>query len=117
MVDGSDFKSPGQLGTHVARGQGLISALALAAAVSVALLLRLVYHTKSLNEWDSVNFALSLVHFDVRAKQPHPPGQLLYVVIGNSNGITGTRHHTQMAPRVALVTGANRGIGLEVCRQ
>ena len=33
------------------------------------------------DEWDSVNFALSLVQFDVLGNQPHPPGQIVYVCL------------------------------------
>lgn len=35
-----------------------------------------------LYHWDSVNFALGIQHFDVRLHQPHPPGYLLYVMLG-----------------------------------
>ena len=54
-------------------------------AVGLFVLVALVFATRApflmhgLDEWDSANFALSLVHFDVMAHQPHPPGQYLYV--------------------------------------
>jgi hypothetical protein len=53
-----------------------------AVLIIAALALRLAFHTHSLDEWDSVNFALSLIDFNISAKQPHPPGQILYVAIG-----------------------------------
>lgn len=33
----------------------------------------------SLDDWDSVNFARAIVHFDLRLQQPHPPGYPAYV--------------------------------------
>ena len=40
---------------------------------------RLPFLMHGLDEWDSTNFALSLVRFDVLVHQPHPPGQWVYV--------------------------------------
>jgi hypothetical protein len=37
-----------------------------------------------LYHWDSVNFALGIQHFDVRMHQPHPPGYILYVMLGRA---------------------------------
>lgn len=39
---------------------------------------RLRFHDPFLFSWDSVQFALSIEHFDVRLHQPHPPGYVLY---------------------------------------
>ncbi|HPR62591.1 MAG TPA: hypothetical protein PK014_00070 [Thermoanaerobaculia bacterium] len=36
----------------------------------------------ALDEWDSVNFALGVEHFDVSLYQPHPPGYPLYILSG-----------------------------------
>jgi 4-amino-4-deoxy-L-arabinose transferase-like glycosyltransferase len=47
-----------------------------------ALLLRLPFRSRFLYHWDSVNFALSLEHYDVRLHQPHPPGYFLYSMLG-----------------------------------
>ena len=55
----------------------VIAGLALA-----ALILRLPFMTRYLYHWDSVNFALSLSHYDVRMHQPHPPGYVLYSALG-----------------------------------
>ncbi len=43
---------------------------------------RVPFQSRLLYHWDSVNFALGMERFDVRLHQPHPPGYLLYVVLG-----------------------------------
>ena len=35
-----------------------------------------------LYNWDAVQFALALAEYDVGKHQPHPPGYILYVVLG-----------------------------------
>jgi hypothetical protein len=51
--------------------------LALVAAVS-----RLPFvHATPIN-WDSVQFTLALDQFDLHSHQPHPPGYILYVLVG-----------------------------------
>jgi hypothetical protein len=47
-----------------------------------ALILRLIFRSRYLYHWDSVNFALSLEQYDVRLHQPHPPGYILYSMLG-----------------------------------
>ncbi len=44
----------------------------------------LYFFTRSpgLDEWDSVQFAMGVRHFDLWQHQPHPPGYPLYVFIG-----------------------------------
>lgn len=51
--------------------------IALALVVFV-IFTRVKYHDHYLYSWDSVQFALSIEHFDVTKHQPHPPGYLLY---------------------------------------
>lgn len=59
------------------RDLAIAAVLALVTAASRAPFVRdVLYH------WDSINFALALEHFDIRASQPHPPGYLIYVVLG-----------------------------------
>src|SRR5512145_1462179 len=55
-----------------------------AAAIFFALgvFTRLPFTSKLLYHWDSINFALGMEHYDVRLHQPHPPGYLLYVLLG-----------------------------------
>lgn len=43
---------------------------------------RLPFVDHILYHWDSINFALGLQHFDVAAGQPHVPGYILYVFLG-----------------------------------
>ncbi|MBV8086106.1 MAG: DUF2723 domain-containing protein, partial [Chloroflexi bacterium] len=35
----------------------------------------------SYDDWDSVNFARAIAHFDIRLQQPHPPGYPAYVFL------------------------------------
>jgi hypothetical protein len=48
----------------------------------LAVCLRIPFASKMLYHHDSVNFALALDHYDLRLHQPHPPGYLLYVLLG-----------------------------------
>jgi transmembrane protein TMEM260 (protein O-mannosyltransferase) len=48
----------------------------------VTLLSRWPYRARMLYNWDAVQFALALREFDVTKHQPHPPGYLLYVLLG-----------------------------------
>ena len=51
---------------------------------------RLPFQEKILYHWDSINFALSLQHFDVAAGQPHIPGYILYVLLARLvNAVVG----------------------------
>jgi hypothetical protein len=43
---------------------------------------RLPYRTRTLYNWDAVQFALALREYDVVKHQPHPPGYILYVALG-----------------------------------
>src|SRR5881628_4188550 len=59
--------------------------LDLLCAVALSLLTilsRLPYRARMLYNWDAVQFALALREFDVAKHQPHPPGYLLYVLLG-----------------------------------
>lgn len=42
----------------------------------------LVFLAPSLEDIDSINFALGLRHFDVASHQPHPPGYPVYIALG-----------------------------------
>ena len=48
----------------------------------LTVLLRLPYRLGVPYNWDAVQFALALKEFDVTKHQPHPPGYLLYVLLG-----------------------------------
>ncbi len=47
-----------------------------------ALMLRLLFMSPYLEDWDSVQFALALHDFSIVKHQPHPPGYPLYVLMG-----------------------------------
>jgi len=57
----------------------------------LGLLSRIPFQSRILYEhWDSVNYALATQTFDLRIDQPHPPGYILYVLLGRAvNVITG----------------------------
>ncbi|MFI5265864.1 MAG: glycosyltransferase family 39 protein [Chloroflexota bacterium] len=55
-----------------ARGAGLFV---------VALAVYIAGRSPSLDDWDSVNFAKAIYHFDMRLQQPHPPGYPAYVFL------------------------------------
>ena len=57
-------------------------ALLVVSLFSLGILTRLPFRSRILYHWDSVNFALGMEHFDVHLHQPHPPGYLLYVMLG-----------------------------------
>jgi hypothetical protein len=59
--------------------------LALAIA-GVAVATRWPYRARLLPTWDAVQFALALERYDVVRHQPHPPGYILYVVLGRLFG-------------------------------
>jgi hypothetical protein len=48
----------------------------------ITLVSRWPYRARMLYNWDAVQFALALREFDVAKHQPHPPGYLLYVLLG-----------------------------------
>jgi len=48
----------------------------------LTLLLRLPYRMGVPYNWDAVQFALALKEFDVTKHQPHPPGYVLYILLG-----------------------------------
>src|SRR5512133_989668 len=55
--------------------------------ISVAALLYFAAHVPflapSLEDIDSINFALGLRHFDPALHQPHPPGYPVYMLLGH----------------------------------
>ena len=43
---------------------------------------RWLTRSRFLVDWDAVNYALALDHYDIRLGQPHPPGYFLYILLG-----------------------------------
>jgi 4-amino-4-deoxy-L-arabinose transferase-like glycosyltransferase len=62
-----------------------MSRLDVASALSLSILTiasRLPYRMGMLYNWDAVQFALALREYDIEKHQPHPPGYILYVLMG-----------------------------------
>ena len=72
----SDHLDPRPGSSDAALTFGLIGAAAAYAAV------HLLFLPQSLEDIDSINFALGLRHFDVALHQPHPPGYPVYILLG-----------------------------------
>ena len=71
---------------------------------AIAFGLRFVFRSKILYHWDSVNFALSLDQYDVRAHQPHPPGYFLYSMLGKIFNIVFKDANTSLV-WISLISG------------
>ena len=65
---------------------------AVAAALALAFLaLHLPYTARSLEDLDSINFALGIRDFDVAGHQPHPPGYPVFILVAKIvNAATGS---------------------------
>ena len=66
-------------GSASSPGSALIVVLAV-----VFLAFHLPYLPKSLEDLDSINFALGIRHFDVAQHQPHPPGYPVFILIAKA---------------------------------
>lgn len=62
--------------------RGTTDGLIAAALFVLGVATRLPFRSQVLHHWDSVNFALATVRFDIAAGQPHAPGYILYVAMG-----------------------------------
>src|SRR5882672_2279551 len=70
----------------------------------------------SLEDWDSINFALGLRAFDPALHQPHPPGYPVYMVLGHMalpivEGVTSLTGANAEAKALALCSA----LGGAVC--
>lgn len=52
--------------------------------MGLTLYVRWPFQAELLSNHDAVNYALALDHFDMRLSQPHPPGYILYVLLGRT---------------------------------
>ena len=69
------------------------------------LLLHLPFLPASLEDHDSINFALGVRHFDVAQHQPHPPGYPLYILVAKGvHAIGASEVHTLSL--LSIVSGA-----------
>jgi hypothetical protein len=65
----------------------------IAALAVVFLAAHLLFLPPSLEDIDSINFALGVVHFDVATHQPHPPGYPVFIALAKaSTSILRTAH-------------------------
>jgi hypothetical protein len=69
------------------------------------LVAHLPYLPASLEDLDSVNFALGIRHFDVAQHQPHPPGYPIYIVLAKSVRAIAPSESTALA-LISIVAGA-----------
>jgi 4-amino-4-deoxy-L-arabinose transferase-like glycosyltransferase len=90
---------------HKASDLAIGPVLALAFA---ALVMRVPFMTQYLYHWDSVNFALSLSHYDVRMHQPHPPGYVLYSALGAA--VNGLLNNPNLSLVLLSVIGGTLGV-------
>ena len=68
----------------------MIPRRALAALALIFALAHLPFLAASLEDIDSVNFALGVRDFDVATHRPHPPGYPVYIALGKAaKAITG----------------------------
>lgn len=51
--------------------------------LTAAAILRILYLSPYLEDWDSVQFALAMQHFSIVKDLPHAPGYPLYIILGN----------------------------------
>lgn len=71
----------------------------------ITLASRAPFRSQILYHWDSVNFALALEHFDVRLHQPHPPGYVLYVLLGRAFDVLFSNPNTSLVWISVLFSG------------
>ena len=69
------------------------------------LALHLPYFPKSLEDLDSINFALGVRHFDVAHHQPHPPGYPVFIALAKAVRAAGVSELTALA-LISVVAGA-----------
>ena len=74
----------------------------------VAIAARLVFRTHMPLTWDSVQFVLGVVDYDIVAHHPHPPGYFLYIHTAKLLGLVG------LPPYLALVAMSLCAGGLTV---
>jgi hypothetical protein len=87
-----------------ARLKGSRFASGVAALALVFFALHLPYLPQSLEDLDSINFALGIRHFDVAQHQPHPPGYPAFVAAAKAVHALGASELTALAV-LSLVSG------------
>src|SRR6187399_1472008 len=80
---GRSEESPGPLRSLAGSRLIIGHQRAVYAVAAVWLLAHVPFLSPSLEDIDSINFALGLRHFDPALHQPHPPGYPLYIGLGH----------------------------------
>lgn len=89
--------------------------LLIAAALGlVTLLSRVPFQATLLNNFDAINYALALDHYDMRLAQPQAPGYPLYIVLGRGFNLFLRIFSGASDPRVALTWLSMLSSGLAV---
>ncbi len=70
-----------------------------------ALLARLPFLTSLPPTWDSVQYTLAVLRYDIELHQPHPPGYFLYVYAGKAIHALGLEPYASLVA-LSLVAGA-----------
>src|SRR4051812_43858307 len=89
--------SPARASTQ---GPGLVVTLSI-----VVLALHLPFLPRSLEDLDSINFALGVRHFDVARHQPHPPGYPLYIAAAKTLHVA-VRPEARLLSLLSVLCGA-----------
>ncbi len=71
----------------------------------LALLVRLPFLTSIPPTWDSVQYVLGVLHYDLELHQPHPPGYILYVCAAKALHALGLSPYAALLA-LSLVAGA-----------
>ena len=72
------------------------------------ILSRVPFHAKDFASFDAINYTLALSNFDMRLHQPHPPGYILYILLGRAFNLVF------QDPRLALLWLSTIASGLAV---
>src|SRR6266478_5422988 len=70
-----------------------------------ALALRVPFRSRFAYHWDSAQFALAIVHYNISLGLPHIPGFFLYVMLGRVVNLFVREPHTSLVC-ISIFTGA-----------
>jgi hypothetical protein len=91
---------------QIASRETTLIASAFPAGLALAfLLLHLPYLPSSLEDLDSVNFALGMRDYDVARHQPHPPGYPVFILLAKATQVVVPAEATSLA-LVSVIAGA-----------
>ena len=100
--------SPSSRNLETEGARAFQASAAAAALALIFLALHLPYFPRSLEDLDSINFALGVRHFDVAQHQPHPPGYPVFIAIAKAVHALGASELTALA--VVSVIGGVIGV-------